>query len=238
MTISKTLKLSVVFLAACSLATGCLSKSKVVVEAPPPYQPIQEERRAELPKLPPTPNEVQAAVKRVFKESAALHADYNPNFIAGDFNGDRSQDLAVVIKPAPGKVSEMNIEFPAWILRDPRIRVSPGKPPLRVEENEVLLAVIHGYGDNDWRDPEATQTYLLKNASGGGLEVQTAKTFLSAHAGKKLPRVQGDVIREVIRGTPGYLYYAGATYAWYDPGTFQGEPERRLVHAGPGSVTK
>ena len=37
---------------------------------------------------------------------------------------------------------------------------------LRIEKDEVLLAVIHGYGANDWRDPQATQTFVLKNVVG------------------------------------------------------------------------
>ena len=80
---------------------------------------------------------------------------------------------------------------------------------LRVEENDVLLAVIHGYGANDWRDPQATQTYLLKNAVGSRMEVHTGKEFIAANSKKKLPRVHGDLIGEVLRGSAGYLYFAG-----------------------------
>ena len=46
---------------------------------------------------------------------------------------------------------------------------------LRIEKDEVLLAVIHGYGPNDWRDPEATQTFVLKNVVGKDLRVQNRK---------------------------------------------------------------
>ena len=52
---------------------------------------------AQAPKL----VEVQDAVKRVFKDAAVIDSNYNPNFLAGDFNGDTSQDIAVIIKPAP-----------------------------------------------------------------------------------------------------------------------------------------
>jgi hypothetical protein len=96
----------------------------------------------------------------------------------------------------------------------------------------MLLAVIHGYGTNDWRDPQATQTFLLKNTVGSDIEVHLGKEFVAANRIKKMPRLHGDLIGEVLRGMSGYLYYADATYAWYDPKTFKGEPERRLVHGG------
>jgi hypothetical protein len=186
-----------------------------------------------MPDLPaPRLDEVQKAVNRVFKDAASIDTGRRANFIAGDFNGDLSQDLAVVVKPVPGKLAEMNGEFPTWILQDPWEPDRLGKPPLRVEPNEVLLAVIHGYGLNGWRDPEATQTYLLKNSAGAGLKTHPWKEFVTANRSKKLPRLQGDLIGEVLRDKPGYLYYTGPDYSWYDPKTFTGEPERRLVHGG------
>jgi hypothetical protein len=211
--------------------TGCSKSQQVLVEAPPAYQPSPPAPLPDVPKLPAKENEVQDAVKRVFKDAAVLDTSYEPNFIAGDFNGDNSQDIAVVIKPVAGKLAEMNEEYPAWIVKDPFAPVLSKTSP-RIEANDVLLGVIHGYGANDWRDPQATQTYLLKNAVGSRLTVQKKKEALAANAGKKVPRLQGDVIGENLRGTTGYLYFTGPTYAWYDPNTFKGEPELRLVHPG------
>jgi hypothetical protein len=34
----------------------------------------------------------------------------------------------------------------------------------------------------------------------------------------------------VLGGTSGYLYYSGATYSWYDPKTFKGDPEPGMFH--------
>ena len=109
-------------------------------------------------------------------------------------------------------------------------------PPLRVTESEPLLAVIHGYGPNGWRDPQATQTFLLKNAVGSGPTTQAKNQFMTENRGKKLPPLRGDVIGEVLRGKSGYLYYADATYSWYDPKTFVPEPEKRLVHGGGAPI--
>jgi hypothetical protein len=176
----------------------------------------------------PKLTEVQDAVRRVFKDAAIVDANYKPSFVAGDFNGDASEDLAVVLKPAPGKLAQLNEDYPAWLLREPLTGNRP--PQLRVEEQDVLLGVIHGYGDNDWRDPQATQTYLLKNAVGSAMEVRTGKDFATANSGRKTPRPKGDLIAEILHGASGYLYYAYATYSWYDPKTFKGEPDPRAFH--------
>jgi hypothetical protein len=209
--------LGVIFFAACSTAP------KRVAEAPPSYQSTPQSTPVRMgigqaPKL----VEVQDAVKRVFKDAAVIDASYNPNFLAGDFNGDASQDIAVIIKPA--KLDEMNQDLPPWLLREPR----SNKPPtvrLRIEKDDVLLAVIHGYGPNDWRDPEATQTFVLKDVVGNDLKVHTGKEFVAANAGRKLPRAQGDLIGETLQGTQGYLYYAVSTYSWYDPKAFKDRQE-------------
>jgi len=212
------------------LGTACSSKP-VAVEQPPTPQaaaaaptPLKVDvaRAAK-------PVEVEDAVKRVFKDAALLHPDHDPNFLVGDFNGDASQDLAVILKPAPGKVSEMNQELPPWLLRDPRSN-STQSQQLRIQKDETLLAVIHGYGANEWRDPEATQTFVLKNVVGDDLKVQTPKEFVSANSGRKLPRPQGDLIGETLNGTRGYLYYALSTYSWYDPNTFRSQAEAAPFH--------
>jgi hypothetical protein len=192
-----------------------------------------------LSRLPPAElNEVQGAVKRVFADSVVIDTSHNPVFIAADFNGDLSQDIAVVLKPVPEKLAAMNEEFPNWILRDPLAGNESRIPRLRVAANEVLLAVIHGFGANGWHDPQATQTYLLKNVVGSGMAARQAKDVATANQGKPIPRLRGDVIGEVLRDTPGYLYYTSATYAWYDPKTFKGEPERGMIHTPPGERVK
>jgi rhodanese-related sulfurtransferase len=211
-----------------SAVTGCSTSTKQrVAEAPPAYQPTPQSAPvrmgvAQAPKLP----EVQDAVKRVFKDAAEVDRRYEPHFLAGDFNGDTSQDIAVVIKPV--KLDEMNQELPPWLLRDPL----SNKPPTRlgIQKDEMLLAVIHGYGTNDWRDPQATQTFVLKNVVGEDLRVENAKDFVKAHSGKKLPRPQGDLIAETLKGNDGYLYYAASNYAWYDTKSPTVEAPRGMVH--------
>jgi len=204
---------------------ACNSSSKrAVAESPPAYQPTPQSTPVQVALKPgPKLAEVQEAVKRVFKDAAVIDTKYNPQFLAGDFNGDASQDIAVILKPA--KLDQMNEQYPAWLLRDPLSEHSP-RTPLKIEKDETLLAVIHGYGANDWRDPEATQTFLLKNVVGSDLRVHTGKEFVTANSGRKLPRPQGDLIGETLHGTPGYLYYFASTYSWYDSKTFKGDAPR------------
>lgn len=216
--------LSLTFIAACS------TTKPVAVEQAPVYQPSPQStpvrmQVASAPKL----VEVQEAVKRVFKDAAVVDTKYNPHFLAGDFNGDTSQDIAVILRPAPGKMEQMNQELPPWLVRDPRGNKS-ATTRLKIEPDEVLLAVIHGFGTNDWRDPEATQTFLLKNVVGNDLHVESSQQFVKANSGKKLPRPQGDLIEETLQGTHGYLYYASSTYSWYDQKSFKGETSKGMVH--------
>lgn len=221
---------SVVLIAICPVLLSCATAEKPKAEAPP--SPIvQSDQPLQVSKLPPPDlNKVQEAVKRVFKDSALIDTSRKPVFVAGDFNGDLSQDIAVVLKPAPEKLSDLNEEFATWILRDPFAADESQVPRLRVAADDALLAVIHGYGANGWHDPQATQTYLLKNAVGSGIEVRQAKDVTLASQGKKLPRLRGDVIGEQLRGTSGYLYYSTKTYSWYDPKTFKGDPEPGVFH--------
>jgi hypothetical protein len=215
-----------------SLFAGCSRAEKPVAEAPPAQVTAPADQPPQVTKLPVAQvNEVQQAVKRVFKGSVLIDTSRKPSFTVGDFNGDFSEDIAIVLKPEPEKLSDLNEEFPGWILRDLSGSIEPDGPRLRVRANDVLLAVIHGYGPAGWRATEATQTYLLKNAAGSGLATQTAKDFAAANKGRKLPQLRGDVIGEEVGGISGFLYYAGATYSWYDSKTFKGdEPARSMVH--------
>ena len=218
---------SIVFL--CTLVSGCSKSNNALVEAPPTYQPSPVAPQIKMPNLvAPKLPEVQEAVHRVFKDDAVIDGSANPGFFTGDFNGDASEDLAVVLKPAPNKIADLNEQYPAWLLRDP---FSPERAAVSVEEGDVLLAIIHGYGDNDWRDSQATQTFLLKNAVGSNICVKTTQEFLKANSGKRLPRPQGDLIAQTLRGNNGYLYYANANYAWYDPKTFkQSKIDTAMIH--------
>ena len=220
-----------VSLPALFMFSACGSTPRQKAEAPAPtYQSTPESAKpltpsvAIAPKLP----EVENKVKTIFKDAAVLDPNHKPNFFSGDFNGDASQDLAVILKPV--NLDEMNRQFAPWLVRNPRSNMSTRVRP-EINKDETLLAVIHGYGTNDWRDPDATQTFVLKNAVGTDFRVQTGKDFIETNSGRNLPRAEGDLIGETIDGTQGFLYYATSSYSWYDPKTFKGnEPAPGAFH--------
>ena len=233
---------ALVILCGCSKSDEPVAEAPVLpqnVGAPPPRLTAQANQPQQTSRLPsPQMSEVEQAVKRVFKEAVIIDTSHKPTFIVGDFNGDLSQDIAVVLKPASDRLSELNEEAPTWILRDLAGPTQPGSPRLRVGAKDKLLAIIHGYDAQGWRDHQATQTYLLKNAAGSGMATLSTKDFLATHQDSKLPKLRGDLVGEERGGKSAYLYYAGATYSWYDPKTFTGETERRVVHMADAGTKK
>ena len=114
---------------------------------------------------PPRLEEVQGAVNRVFKDAVVIDQDRSTSFLVGDFNGDLSQDLAVILKPGERKLSELNQEFPNWIAREPLkdvllpkskalvrpVAATASSNPssgqtVRFEQSDVLMAIVHGQG--------------------------------------------------------------------------------------------
>ena len=217
------------------LMCGC-AKHETATTPTPQSSPADQSTTKVAHQPTPTLAEVNDAVTRVFRDAAAIDSKHEPNFFTGDFNGDDSQDLAVILKPTREKLAEMNQEFPPWILKDPWSVANRPAPPLRIAASDVLLAIIHGYGPNGWRDSQATQTYLLKNAVGLEVKAYSKSDFASANQGKKLPRLAGDLIGENLSGKSVYLYFSGAQYSWYEPKTFKGESEIRVAH--PGMIAK
>ncbi|HEV2715646.1 MAG TPA: hypothetical protein VGU64_10315, partial [Terriglobales bacterium] len=140
------------------------------------------------------------------------------------FNGDGSEDLAVLVKPNEAQLSDINSELANWILEDPKnatpSRTRPGTPPPRahVEKNETLLAVVHGVGSVGWRNPEAKQTYLLKDAGAANISAQTFKSLQAVPEKQKLPELRGDVISETLNGLSGMVYWNGGKYIWFPTG--------------------
>ena len=176
---------------------------------------------------PQSTSELQGVTARIYKEAVTVDSSRHDNFVVGDFNGDGSQDIAVVVKPSKGMLPELNSEYANWIREDPsevgklaahaheQQSIKKRKPTV-VTARDNLLAVIHGYQAAGWRDPKAIQTYLLKNAVGEKLSTENSESLLSDTANRQqLPRLRGDVIRETLNGTPGLLYWTGARYAWH-----------------------
>lgn len=198
--------------------------------APPAEQPKAEEA---VSIAPPTGNEVLAKVNLIFEGAVTLDASRAPNYFVGDFNGDGSQDFAVIVKPVEAKLPDINSEVANWILGDPTqvglpdpskvVQDPPKLKPVYIGRSDSqLLAFIHGHGPNGWRDPLSRQTYLLKNAVGSHPASQSVAELVSAAKDKaNKPAIyanmskNSNVIKQVLGGSPGFLYYTGAKYAWY-----------------------
>jgi hypothetical protein len=200
-------------------------KESAIAMPEPTMQPQDRSASKPIDTPPPRPSEIREVIQRVYQRSVTVYAKRNGHFIAGDFNGDRSQDIAVIVKPGEGKLADLNSEVANWTIQDAQnvsIHVTktlsrPTPPaPTKVKPNDLLLAVIHGYGSTGWRAPQARQTYLVRNAVGIDLEAQPLTTVLNNAADKrKLPRLRGDVVMEKMAGQTGILYWTGAKYAWY-----------------------
>ncbi len=208
---------------------GCAKSEKTAPEAPaelsqpllPPAEQPGIDAKVVLP--PPQPAEVQEVVKRLYGDALTVESS---SCIVGDFNGDGFQDIAIIARPAAGKLAAINSEVANWILEDPQQiplldptkavqPFPPAPPPVQVELTDSLLVVVHGYGQDGWRNPQAIQTYLLKNAVGKNLSRQTAQEYLNnTKSAKQRLLLRGDVIRGSLDGKPGFLYYSGAKYIW------------------------
>ncbi len=216
--------------------TGCSRKSQPVVEEPLkplPPAPLPEAAPHDAKPAPPKPADVRAIVDRIFQTAVTVDAERPYDYMVGDFNGDGSQDIAMVVKPVESGLAEINSEVANWILEDPTkipqpdpkkiVQAPPAPPePVYVHTNDTLLAILHGFGPEGWRSPQSRQVYLLKGAVGAGLKVKPVSDLLTAAKDKEnKPRLNtkmltnGEVFQEVLNGKNGFIYYTGAKYVWY-----------------------
>jgi hypothetical protein len=148
---------------------------------------------------PPAPGEASGALRRVFGEAVSRP----DGAFAGDFNGDGSQDLAVVVRGT--RLPELNNELANWIVQDARDATARAQ----VSGGDVLLAVIHGYGALGWRDAEARQAYLLRNAVGADMRVKHVE---GAAPSRDAPPRRFDVLLGRWPEGDGVVRWTGARY--------------------------
>jgi hypothetical protein len=203
------------------LLCACTSKPPQIAEkAIPKRESARALQIAAIPKAilePASAGDVKGVLHRVFGD--AVVADERQRwYTVGDFNGDGSPDLAVRLRPA--KLSVVNDPLSNWIVQDAAHAFFPpvgtavlfrkkGSPPA-VRRNEALIAVIHGYGDEGWRDSQAQQAYLIKNGGSGSLETISAPHHVR---GAPISINRSEVIYEDFP-TPGILFWTGSQYAW------------------------
>jgi hypothetical protein len=168
---------------------------------PPPFA-------AALP--PPTASEVEDGLRRAFggavRPAGALHV------LVGDFNGDGAEDVAVPVSPLPDRLADINDRLANWRVQDAQAPAAE----VAVRPQEVLLAVVHGYGPRGWRDQQARQCYLVRHATGPPLETRPRTELLRyARRRDEDPGLAGDVILASMGSRPGFVYWTGARYAWH-----------------------
>jgi hypothetical protein len=162
---------------------------------------------------PPKSEEVNDAVVRVFHKAATVDSSNTPSILVGDFNGDGSEDIAIALKPNPDALAEINSEFANWALEDVKQAEQAARPTtVKAERTDTLIAIIHGVGSKGWRNPEARQTFLLRNATGTKPVVESAEKPSASNTSRN-PTPKGDVITETINGHRGLIYWNGARYA-------------------------
>src|SRR5437588_10377104 len=61
-----------------------------------------------------TLEEVRGVVAHIYRDAVVVEAERAAPFVVGDFNGDGSEDIAVVVRPGAGKLPEVNGEYANW----------------------------------------------------------------------------------------------------------------------------
>ena len=216
-------------LAILCLVQGCGKKdasSKTQIEKPVSSATINASQpqpvvKKKLP--PPTMQDVEQAVQRVFGDDVTISSRVKPVYVIGDFNGDEFEDLAVAVQPVAAKLDAINSQVANWIIQDAdkffvpnpgvhSVRVPEIQSP-HVEKDETLLAIIHGYGPSGWRNPNARQTYLVKHAAANFLG--TERSFSEKYIREMKLAVQTDVIKANRDNKSGFLFWTGSNYAWH-----------------------
>jgi hypothetical protein len=169
-------------------------------------------------------NTISETVSRNFGSGVEVVATFHPYQVTGDFNGDRVQDLAVVVRITgsrsllPKDVKLLNPFEQGGAIHFPQNA-----------ENRLALAIVHS-----WNSPVASGKYLLLGES-PVLVLQYARAISSQESDRNgllglrskavkrrgsaplPPTAKGDVIllgTEV--GGDSLLYWNGRTYRWED----------------------
>lgn len=171
---------------------------------------------------------VRAKIRQVFGSAVTMAKGNEAVFLVGDFDGDHSPDIAVVVTAAADQLDKLNSPYANWLIEDPRTITAPdmahagpaalAKPAKRegVRSGDLLLAIIHGHGAEGWRSPSATQFFLLQNSVGKGMWVESYETARNSFTKRPgFPPVRGDVIHATLGGHAGILYRLGGEYLWF-----------------------
>jgi hypothetical protein len=167
-----------------------------------------------------------AAVQSNFGSALEATTAFKPFYVTGDFNGDGTQDLAVVVRIRERRSAlpkDVRILNPFQFERTIKFPANPAV------ENKLALVIIHG-----WKTPQPMGKFLLigdspvlildygRVTSGQPGDRQDLIGLMSKRGkrrkGETFPRgARGDVIllgNQVGDNSP--LYWNGRTYVWED----------------------
>jgi len=85
---------------------------------------------------------------------------------------------------------------------------------MRAAADDSLLAVIHGIDPAGWRTPEGPQGYLIKNATGPGMQARPLARQAGEVRGHVMRAHEGDVIAASRDGRRGVTVWTGGRYVW------------------------
>jgi hypothetical protein len=180
--------------------------------------PTTEPAPSPSPTAAPALSEVQPTLDRVFDRTMIVDPATPRAFVAGDFNGDDVTDLAVAVRPrSPDALPSLNAELTTWSVQDagaPTTLTLSRPEPVKVAAGDLLLAVVHGIDPGGWRNPEARQCYLVKNAVGSGMRRRPLAGVPAAIRMRANRTHAGDVIVGRRGGEPGLIFWTGAAYVW------------------------
>jgi PBP1b-binding outer membrane lipoprotein LpoB len=211
-------------------ATTVQTKVEQTISAQTTAQPLADLNQIKHAPTEPaqiTKTEIGAVIARIFEDAVSVDSEASSSIIVGDFNCDGSEDIAIVVKPADGRLSDINSEVANWTVLSPKKVSAPamtpivrqtsrGRMPERVEKDERLVAVIHGSGAKGWRDPAAKQTYLLRDVAGDQMKQISMKEFIKNVRDKDaIVKRSGDVISDTKDKETGFIFWNGSKYAWY-----------------------
>lgn len=169
---------------------------------------------------------VTAALQNDFGTAVEASTAFSPFYVTGDFNGDATQDIALVVR-----IKERRSALPKDVrLLNPfqfeRTITFPANPAI---ENKLALVIIHG-----WKTPQPAGKFLLigdspvlildyERAISSRLSDRQNLIELMSKRGKRRkgetfpPRAKGDVILLGTQvGDDSHLYWNGRTYVWED----------------------
>ena len=192
-----------------------IEREKEIV-LPPTMEPTPDPSRSSIPA--PALSEVQPTLDRVFGRTLTVDQATRPAFVAGDFNGDDVTDLAVAVRPRGDDVlPELNAEPANWGVQDanaPPADAVARPERVKVAAGDRLLAVVHGVDAGGWRNPDALQCYLVRNAVGSRTRPRPLAGMPAAIRMRAIRVHMGDVIVANRGGEAGLVLWTAATYVW------------------------